>query len=112
MLKRHFWGARKAVLQFRGWRKRFTDVTVKNAVFWDIKPQFVPQRRHIASLLQSPTGYCYVRFEALTVVTTKNAVFWYVMPYSSYTNRYFRGIYHLHHQSDKNRRPRNDVGSN
>jgi hypothetical protein len=26
---------------------------MNNAVFWDIKPQFVPHRRHIMSLLQS-----------------------------------------------------------
>jgi hypothetical protein len=26
----------------------------KNVVFWDIKTQFVPHRRHITSLLQSP----------------------------------------------------------
>jgi hypothetical protein len=31
----------------------FTAVTMKN-VFWDIKAQFVPHRRHITSLLQSP----------------------------------------------------------
>jgi hypothetical protein len=29
-------------------------VTMKNAVFWDIKTQFVPHRRHITSPLQSP----------------------------------------------------------
>jgi hypothetical protein len=32
----------------------FTAVTLKNAIFWDIKPQFVPHRRHITSPLQSP----------------------------------------------------------
>jgi hypothetical protein len=31
----------------------FTAVTMKNIVFWDIKPQFVLHRRHITSLLQS-----------------------------------------------------------
>jgi hypothetical protein len=39
--------------------KRFeviTAVTVKNVVFWDIKPQFVLHRRHITSPLQSPAG--------------------------------------------------------
>jgi hypothetical protein len=30
--------------------------TKKNAVFWDIKPQFVPHRRHIMSPLQSTAG--------------------------------------------------------
>jgi hypothetical protein len=33
-----------------------TMVTMKNVVFWDIKPQFVPHRRHITSLLKSPAG--------------------------------------------------------
>jgi hypothetical protein len=28
-----------------------TAVTIKNAVFWDIKTQFVPHRRHITSAL-------------------------------------------------------------
>jgi hypothetical protein len=31
----------------------FTAVTMKNAVFWDIKTQFVIHRRHITSTLQS-----------------------------------------------------------
>jgi hypothetical protein len=47
-----------------------------NAVFWDIKTQFVPHRRHITSPLQSPAGERYVRFEVFTAVTMKNAVFW------------------------------------
>jgi hypothetical protein len=34
----------------------FTAVTVKNAVFWDIKTQFVPHRKHITYPLQSPTA--------------------------------------------------------
>jgi hypothetical protein len=34
----------------------FTAVTMKNAVFWDIKTQFVLHRKHITSLLQSPAG--------------------------------------------------------
>jgi hypothetical protein len=33
-----------------------TAVTVKNVVFWDIRTQFVPHRRYIASALQSPAG--------------------------------------------------------
>jgi hypothetical protein len=31
-------------------------VVVKHVVFWDIKTQFVPHRRHITSPLQSPAG--------------------------------------------------------
>jgi hypothetical protein len=31
----------------------FTTGTMKNVVFWDIKPQFVLHRRHITSPLQS-----------------------------------------------------------
>jgi hypothetical protein len=34
----------------------FTAVTMKNAIFWDIKTQFVPHRRHITSPLQSPAS--------------------------------------------------------
>jgi hypothetical protein len=30
----------------------FTAVTMKNAVFWDIKTQFVPHRKHITSPLK------------------------------------------------------------
>jgi hypothetical protein len=33
-----------------------TAVTMKNAVFWDIKTQFVPHRRHITSPLQIPAS--------------------------------------------------------
>jgi hypothetical protein len=47
---------------------------MKNAVFWDIKTQFVPHKRHITSPLQSSAGKCYVRFEVFTAVTMKNAV--------------------------------------
>jgi hypothetical protein len=57
-----------------------------NAVFWDIKTQFVPHRRQITSLLQSPTGLGYVRFEVFTAVTIKNVVFWDIKP-SSYLTR-------------------------
>jgi hypothetical protein len=41
-------------------------VTMKNVIFWDIKPQFIPYRRHIMSLLQSPASWCYVRYEVFT----------------------------------------------
>jgi hypothetical protein len=34
----------------------FTAVIVKNVVFWDIKAQFIPYRRHSKSPLQSPAG--------------------------------------------------------
>jgi hypothetical protein len=57
-----------------------TAVTMKNAVFCDIKSQFVLHRRHITSPLQSPAGQCYVRFEFFTAVTMKNAIFWDVTP--------------------------------
>jgi hypothetical protein len=33
-----------------------TAVTMKNVVFWDIKTQLVPHRRHITSPLQSPAS--------------------------------------------------------
>jgi hypothetical protein len=34
----------------------FTAETMKNGVFWDIKPHFVLHRRHITSPLQSPAS--------------------------------------------------------
>jgi hypothetical protein len=49
---------------------------MKDAVFWNIQTQFVPQRIHIMSLLQSPARQYYVRFEVSTAVTMKNVVFW------------------------------------
>jgi hypothetical protein len=50
----------------------FTAVTMKNIVFWDIKTQFLPHRRHITSPLQRTAGKYYVRFEVFTAVTKKN----------------------------------------
>jgi hypothetical protein len=84
---------------------------MKNAVFWDIKSQFVPHRKHM-SPLQSPPGQCYVRFEVFTVMTMKNAVFWDVTPCGSCKDRRYGGTYRFHHQSDKHRRTRNNVSSN
>jgi hypothetical protein len=66
-------------------------VIMKNVVFWDIKTQFVPLRRHITSPLQSPDSYRYVRFEVFTAVTMKNAIFWDVTPCGSCKNQYFGG---------------------
>jgi hypothetical protein len=40
------------------------------------KSSSYPHSRHITSLLQSPDGKCYVRFEVFTVVTMKNAAIW------------------------------------
>jgi hypothetical protein len=51
-------------------------VALKNVVFWDIKNQLVPHRGHTTSLLPSPVGYCYVRFEVFTAVTMKNSILW------------------------------------
>jgi hypothetical protein len=48
---------------------------MKNAVFWDIKTQFVPHMKQIPSPPQSPVGYCYIRFDVFMAVTTKNVVF-------------------------------------
>jgi hypothetical protein len=49
---------------------------MKNAVFWYMKTQFIPHRKHITSSLQSPVCKCYVRFEVFTEATLKNSVFW------------------------------------
>jgi hypothetical protein len=40
-----------------------------------------------------------------------NAVSWDVMPCGSCKNLRFIGIYHLHHQDDKNRRASNNVSN-
>jgi hypothetical protein len=63
----------------------FTEVTMKNVVFWDIKTQFVLHRRHITSSLQSLAGNCYVRSEVFTAVAMKNVVFWDIKPRSYFT---------------------------
>jgi hypothetical protein len=60
-----------------------TGGTMKNAVFWDIKPQFVLHRRHVTSPLQSSDVQCYIRFEVFTAVTMKNTIFWDVTPCGS-----------------------------
>jgi hypothetical protein len=49
----------------------FTAVTMKNAVCWDIKTQFVLHRRHTFSAAEPSQ----IRFEVFTAVTMKNAVF-------------------------------------
>jgi type IV secretory pathway VirB6-like protein len=36
--------------------KVFTEVTMKNVVFWDMKTHFILHRRHITSQLQSSAG--------------------------------------------------------
>jgi hypothetical protein len=85
---------------------------MNHAVFWDIKTQFVPHRKHITSPLQSLTGHCYVRFEVFMAVTSKNAVFWDVASCGSCTNRSFGATYSFLLQGDKNERPGNKVTSN
>jgi hypothetical protein len=37
-------------------REVFTAVTMKNAVYWELKPQFVLHRRHVTSPLHSPAS--------------------------------------------------------
>jgi hypothetical protein len=34
----------------------FIRVIMNNAVFWDVKAEIVPHRKHITSLLQSPAS--------------------------------------------------------
>jgi hypothetical protein len=81
----------------------FTPVTMKNAVFWDMRTQFVPHGSHITFPLQSPVGYCYVGFEVFMAVNIKNAVFWDVALCGSCKNRPFGGRHRLHHQGEKSR---------
>jgi hypothetical protein len=47
---------------------------MKSAVLWDIKPQFVPHKEHITSLLHNPAGQCYVSFKVFPAMTMKSAV--------------------------------------
>jgi hypothetical protein len=53
-----------------------TAVTMKSAVFWDIKTQFIPHRRHNTSPLTEPNQLMLCKIEVFTAVTMKNAVFW------------------------------------
>jgi hypothetical protein len=78
-----------------------TTMTMKNAVLWDKKTQFVPHMRHITSPLQSPAGYCYVAFEVLTVVTMMNAVSCDMTPCGLWKNRRFGETYRPHQHGDK-----------
>jgi hypothetical protein len=41
-------------------------VTMKNAVYWDIKAQFIPHRRHITSPLQSPADKAANKYKVFT----------------------------------------------
>jgi hypothetical protein len=52
-----------------------------------------------------------VRFEVFAAVIMKNAIIRDVMLCGFCMNRRFSGIYHLHHQGDKNRQARN-IASN
>jgi ABC-type polysaccharide transport system permease subunit len=60
----------------------FATVTMKNAVFLDIKTLFLPHWRHIMSPLQTPVMYA-IRFDVSKAETMKNAVFLDVTPYGS-----------------------------
>jgi hypothetical protein len=62
--------------------KVFTAVTMKNAVFWDIRTLIVPHRKH-------------VRFEVFTAVTMKNGVFWDVTLCGSCKSRRFGRTWRL-----------------
>jgi hypothetical protein len=48
---------------------------MKNVVFWDIKIQFVPQRKYISLRYGGQPVNATLRFEVFTVVTMKNADF-------------------------------------
>jgi hypothetical protein len=49
-------GATRRTLDFLVRFEVFMAVTMENDVFRDIKPQFMPHRRHITSPLQSSAG--------------------------------------------------------
>jgi hypothetical protein len=50
-------------------------VTMKNDVFWDIKPSSYPTGDTLR-LRYRAKPVSYVRFEVFTAVTMKNVVFW------------------------------------
>jgi hypothetical protein len=59
-----------------------TAVTMNNAVFWDIIPQFVPHRKHYFSAKES-SRLILCKIDVFTAVAMKNTVFWDIKP-SSY----------------------------
>jgi hypothetical protein len=75
-------------------------MTMKNAVFWDIKS---------SSYLTGDTFLCYrvqpvnaiITFEVFTAVTMKNAVYLDVTLCAFCKNLGFGGKYSLHHQGNK-----------
>jgi hypothetical protein len=73
-----FFARQLQVLQPRTESVRFevsTAVTMKNVVFWDIKP--IPYlTRDTLRLLYRAQQVNSIRFEAFTAVTMKNAGFW------------------------------------
>jgi hypothetical protein len=50
----------------------FIVTAVKTSNLVGYKTQFVPHRRHITAVLQSPAGYAVLRFEASTAVNMKS----------------------------------------
>jgi hypothetical protein len=48
---------------------------MKNAIFWDIKAQFLPHKKHITSQLHSPANKCYLRLDVYMAMTMKNVAF-------------------------------------
>jgi hypothetical protein len=76
--------------------------TILTALGWEFE---MPVKSKVCSKLD-PLTY-YVRFEVFPAVTKKNAISWDVTPCGSCKNRHFGGMYHLHHQDDKNRWTRN-----
>jgi hypothetical protein len=57
----------------------FTAVTMKNVVFWDIKPSSYFTGTHYFSTTES-SRLMLLRFAVFTAVTMKNAFFWDIKP--------------------------------
>jgi hypothetical protein len=68
-------------------------VSIKNAVFWDIKTQFVSHRKHYVSATEP--SRLMLRYEVFTAVTMKNVIFLDVTPCGSCKNRRFGGRHFL-----------------
>jgi hypothetical protein len=86
-------------------------VTMKNAVFWDIKPSsyLTGNTLRLRYIVQSVNA---MKDEIFTAVTMKKSAFWDVKPSGSCKNRSFGGTYCLHDQGDKNRQATNNVSRN
>jgi hypothetical protein len=68
---------------------------MKNAVFWGIKTQFIPCRRHYVSATEL-NWLMLLKFEVVTAVPMKNAIFWDINLSSYLARNTLRLRYRVH----------------